>query len=124
MGWSEGAAGYVVGIFFFLFFFFFFFCDLLGEGGSEINNPWSRGGSYIFRHMGVRIQFSYKNLGTSPQRPPYSYICTFYLFSPKILLARAENFSIFFSGCLDHSVNLKGLSLEFTANDQGNKRLQ
>ena len=27
--------------------------------GSEINNPWSRGGIYCFRHMGVRIQFSF-----------------------------------------------------------------
>ena len=33
-----------------------------GGGGSEINNPWSRGGggSYIFRHMGVRISFHFR----------------------------------------------------------------
>ena len=56
--------------------------------GSEINNPWSRG-SYIFRHMGVRSEFSFhkKYVLASPEvdgwggggasRPPYSYTHTF-----------------------------------------------
>ena len=73
--------------------------------GSEINNPWRRGSYIIFRHMGGQISvFINKNVTLTHT------LSGSILSAPKILvsifLTRTEKFSIFFSGCLDLSVNL------------------